>query len=84
MSVDDSLRRIANQVFFEQLYVTDEGIEGEPGEPFNILFNRDVQRTAASRYGETAVQEDQTGNVAGLNNQLLVGDAGIEPTTSSV
>lgn len=47
MSVDDSLRRIANQAFFERLTVADDnGIDGEPGTPFNILFDQDVSATA--------------------------------------
>ncbi|MGC0250925.1 hypothetical protein [Pseudactinotalea sp. Z1748] len=43
MSIDDELRRIANQVFFDKLIVLPEdGIVGEPGEPFDALFNPDV------------------------------------------
>ncbi|MGO2863298.1 MAG: recombinase family protein [Brevibacterium sp.] len=84
MSVDDSLRRIANQAFFERMFVTDDGIDGEPGEPFNYLFDPAVQSLAASRTGDTAVQAGKTGKVAGLNDDLLVGPAGIEPTTSTV
>ncbi|MBK8461480.1 MAG: hypothetical protein IPL43_15955 [Micropruina sp.] len=44
MSIDDSLRRIANQAFFDKLYVLpDDQIDGQPGEPFNVFFNPDVQ-----------------------------------------
>lgn len=44
MSMDDSLRRIANQAYFDKLIVTpDDTIGGEPGEPFNIFFNPAVQ-----------------------------------------
>jgi len=40
MSIDDSLRRIANQALFDKLIVTpDESIDGEPGERFNIFFD---------------------------------------------
>ncbi|MBE9405033.1 hypothetical protein IOE58_12870 [Brachybacterium sp. Marseille-Q2903] len=38
MSIDDSLRRIANQAFFERLTVTDDdAIDSEPGVPFDTL-----------------------------------------------
>ncbi|WP_198668736.1 recombinase family protein [Homoserinimonas sp. OAct 916] len=48
MSIDDSLRRIANQAFFSKIYLSEEGtIDGEPGEPFTVFFNPDVQSTAA-------------------------------------
>lgn len=44
LSIDDSLRRIANQAFFDKLIVLpDDGIVGEPGEPFNAFFNPEVQ-----------------------------------------
>ena len=66
------------------LLVTDDGIDGHAGEPFNILFDPAIHETAASRDGETAVHAGQTGNDGGLNKQLLVGPAGIEPTTSTV
>lgn len=68
MSVDDSRRRIANQAFFERQLVTDDGIDGQTGEPFHILFDPATHETAASRGGETAVHAGQTGNVGGLNN----------------
>lgn len=84
MSIDDSLRRIANQAFFDKLYVqTDDQIDGKPGEPFNIFFDPDVQQLATTR--QRAVETGtQTGQVVGLNNDVLVGPAGIEPTTSTV
>lgn len=41
MSIDDSLHRPANQALFNRLTVTDaDTIDGKPGEPFNILFDR--------------------------------------------
>ena len=44
-SVDDSLRRTANQAFFEKLYAQDDNrIEGQIGEPFNIFFDPDIQK----------------------------------------
>ena len=69
---DDSLRRIANQAFFDKLYVqTDDQIDGQPGEPFNIFFDPDVQQLATTR--QRAVETGtQTGQVVGLNNDQLV------------
>ena len=82
MSIDDSLRRIANQAFFDKLYLSEEGtVIGEPGEPFNAFFDPGVQTIAARHEGRAAESRSQTGNVAGLNNDLLVGPVGIEPTT---
>ena len=50
MSIDDSLRRIANQAFFERLTVTDDdAIDAEPGVPFDTLFNPEIQATALAR-----------------------------------
>ena len=68
---DDSLRRIANQAFFDKLYVqTDDQIDGKPDEPFNIFFNPDVQQLATTR--QRAVETGtQTGQVVGLNNDQL-------------
>jgi len=44
-SVDDSLRRTANQAFFEKLYAQDDNrIEGQIGEPFNIFFDPEIQK----------------------------------------
>ncbi|WP_338110371.1 recombinase family protein [Pseudoglutamicibacter albus] len=85
MSIDDSLRRIANQAFFDKLYLSEEGtVIGEPGEPFNAFFDPGVQTTAARHEGRAAESRSQTGNVAGLNNDLLVGPEGLEPPTLSV
>ncbi len=84
MSIDDSLRRLANQAFFDKLIVTGEDtIDGEPGEPFNILFNPDVQRIAVERHQQMESGR-QTGNVVGLNNDVLVELRGIEPLTSAL
>ena len=74
--------RIANQAFFERLHVTDETrIDSEHGEPFNILFDPAVHQTAVSRQGQTAVEAGQTGNVASLNDDVLVEPRGLEPLT---
>ena len=80
MSIDDSLRRIANQAFFDRLTVTDDdAIDAEPGVPFDTLFNPEVQATALARQTAGGNGADQTGNVAGLNNDALVPPAGLEP-----
>lgn len=51
MSIDDSLRHIANQAFFEKHYLSEEGtVIGEPGKPFNTFFDPGVQ-IAAARHG---------------------------------
>ncbi|GAV97379.1 hypothetical protein CS176_1609 [Corynebacterium glutamicum] len=85
MSIDDSLRRIANQTFFDKLYLSEEGtVIGEPGEPFNAFFDPGVQTIAARHEGRAAESRSQTGNVAGLNNDLLVVLAGFEPATFPV
>ena len=85
MSIDDSLRRIANQAFFDKLIVTDDDtIHGEPGVPFNVFLDRDVQTLAVRQQGRTAESGTQTGDVVRLNNDLLVGPEGLEPPTLSV
>lgn len=85
MSMDDSLRRLANQAFFDKLIVMpDETVDGQPGEPFNILFDPDVQRAALARQQATTESGPQTENGVGLNNDDLVGPAGFEPTTPAV
>ncbi len=82
MSMDDSLRRLANQAFFDKLIVMpDNTVTGQPGEPFNSLINPDVQSAALARQRATTESGRQTGNVAGLNNDPLVEAMGIEPTT---
>ncbi|GAA1491016.1 recombinase family protein [Brachybacterium sacelli] len=82
MSIDYSLRRIANQAFFERLTVTDDdAIVAEPGVPFDTLFNPEVQATALARQEGGGNGADQTGNVAGLNNDALVPPPGLEPGT---
>ena len=81
LSIDDSLRRTANQAFFDKLYVTtDDQIDGQPGEPFNILFNPDVQRLALRPKAEDE-SGTQTSSVVGLNDEHWVEVAGIEPAS---
>lgn len=78
LSLDDSVRRIANQAFFEKLYIQPgDVIDGRPGEPFTIFFNQDVQRLAVER--QRAVESgNQTGQIDGLNIDHLVGVTGFE------
>ena len=85
MSIDDSLRRIANQAFFDRLIVLPEdGILGEPGEPFGALFNPEVQTRAIHYKQWMAESGPQTADVGGLNNDVLVGRVGLEPTTQGL
>ncbi|GAA1450303.1 zinc ribbon domain-containing protein [Nesterenkonia lacusekhoensis] len=75
-SIDDSLRRVANQAFFDKLYVTEaDTVDGEPGGPFNIMFNPEVQATALRRQTEGDLSRTRTGDVGGSNNDDLVGPA---------
>lgn len=85
MNVDDSLRRIANQAFFEKITLRGEDdITGHPGPPFDAFLNPEVHALALRREQQRAEGRTQTGDVVGLNNDLLVGPAGLEPTTSTV
>lgn len=80
MSIDDSLRRTANQAFFDKLYITEaDAIDGEAGEPFDTLFNPEVQATALARQTAGGNGTDQAANVAGLNKDQLVPPPGFEP-----
>lgn len=72
MSLDDSLRRTANQAFFDRLYVQDDNwIEGQVGEPFNIVFDPEIQKLALRREAE-GESGTQTSSVARLNDDHLV------------
>ncbi|KFI81943.1 DNA invertase Pin-like site-specific DNA recombinase [Bifidobacterium psychraerophilum DSM 22366] len=81
MSLDDSMRRIANQAFFGKLCVQEHNrIEGRPGEPFDILMDPDIQKLAL-RYKSENETGNQTQFVASLNNEQLVPPLGFEPRT---
>ena len=83
LSGDDSLRRTANQAFFDKLYAyvtTDDQIDGQPGEPFNVFFNPDVRRLALRPEAEDE-SGTQTSSVVGVNDEHWVGPLGIEPRT---
>ncbi len=72
-SIDDSLRRLANQAFFDKLTVTDDNtIDGVSGEPSNILFDPAVQHTAIERQAQINQSGRHTPNVVGVNNEHLV------------
>ena len=86
MSIDDSLRRICNQAFFEKIWVKKDSdtVKGEPGQPFNVLFNPEVHTLALDHEAQGSDRRIQTENVAGLNNELLVELRGFEPLTFSL
>src|SRR5690625_4295579 len=82
MSIDNSLRRIANQAFFNKLYITpDDTIDGDPGTPFSMLFNPDIHHAALRHHEQATESRPQTGDVVGLNNDFLVEARGLEPLT---
>ncbi len=84
MRIDDSLRRIAKQAFFEKLILTEENtVDGQPGPPFTVFVDPEAQATAVAQRSDTE-SGTQTGNVVGLNNDLWVGPAGLEPATSGL
>ena len=89
MSLDDSLRRIANQAFFERIDVYEEDstdmVQAVHGEPFDILFDSALHADALTYAGHLSTNADGNAvDVAGLNIQHWVGDTGLEPMTSSV
>ena len=54
MSIDDSLRRIANQAFFERIHIYEvtphtDAASADHGEPFDILFNPELQAVAVDQ-----------------------------------
>ena len=79
MSIDDSLRRIANQALFDKLIVTPDEASRRARRRFNIFFDLAVQQLAVRRQGQNAESGPQTAYVGGLNNDLLVEPRGIEP-----
>lgn len=86
MSLDDSLRRICNQAFFERINVYEgediDTVAADHGEPFDLLFDPALHADALTY--EAAVQQGmdaKPADVAGLNIQHWVGPAGLEPAT---
>jgi hypothetical protein len=89
MSLDDSLRRICNQGFFERIKVYEvdgaDTVEAEPGEPLDVLFDAELHAEALAYDAALQAGSDaQPAHVAGLNIQHWVGPTGIEPMTSTV
>ncbi|MBL3691017.1 recombinase family protein [Leucobacter chromiireducens subsp. chromiireducens] len=90
LSLDDSLRRICNQAFFARINIYEiegtEMVDAEPGEPFDVLLNAETHNVALAEEARLRAggEEVNHADVACLNIQLMVGPAGIEPTTSTV
>jgi site-specific DNA recombinase len=90
MSIDDSLRRICNQAFFDRInvYELDDGgdvVDAEPGEPFDTLLDPSLHAAALTYEARLRAGEDvKPADVAGLNIQSMVGPEGLEPPTSTV
>ncbi len=60
----------------------DEDLDSEPGEQVNVFFNPDMQHQALRRQNSGGTEAGpQTGNVGGLNNDIMVGRRGLEPRT---
>jgi hypothetical protein len=84
---DSQCYRICNQAFFNKIYLTEiDTAHAEPGEPVNILFNKDVQQEALAWQHERnrAMPPSLKQQVNVLNIDPRVGDTGFEPVTSSV
>lgn len=89
-SIDDSLRRICNQAFFDRInvYELDDGgdvVDADPGEPFDRLLDPSLHAAALTYEARLRAGENvKPADVAGLNIQSMVGPAGLEPATSAV
>ncbi|MPV49805.1 hypothetical protein GCG21_07255 [Pseudactinotalea sp. HY160] len=89
MSLDDSLRRICNQAFFDRINVYEldgsDIVEAEHGEPFDALFDPALQADALA-YDELlrSGADTKTALVGSLSFQHRVGPEGLEPPTSTV
>ena len=86
--IDDSLRRIANQAFFDRIHVSEvDTTDPELGEPFDLLLNPAVQAEALHRRAIRDADDealDRSSHVEGLNNVHRVGATGLEPVTFAV
>ncbi|GAB4086202.1 recombinase family protein [Myceligenerans cantabricum] len=89
MSLNDSLRRIANQAFFERINIYEiestDAVTADHGEPFDVLFDPALQADALAH--DAALQQGpdaKPADVAGLNIQPRVGPEGLEPPTVAV
>lgn len=89
MSLDDSLRRIRNQAFFDRINVYEventDTVDADAGEPFDTLFHPALHAAALADEARRQAGDDTLpDHVAGLNIEHWVGPAGLEPTTSTV
>ncbi|MDR3069950.1 MAG: hypothetical protein LBU38_02945 [Propionibacteriaceae bacterium] len=81
MTLDDSLRRICNQAFFEKIWISDtDTITADPNQGFQIVLHKGIQQAAlrANRPDDAydlATFEDE---VAGLNITGWVNPAGLD------
>lgn len=71
MSIDDSLRRICNQAFFEGIHVYEventDRVEAEPGEPFDTLLDPNAYAVALAYEARLhASEDDKPTDVASL------------------
>ncbi|HPU04687.1 MAG TPA: zinc ribbon domain-containing protein [Rhodoglobus sp.] len=89
MSIDDSLRRICNQAFFERIHVYEienaDIVRAEHGEPFDALLDPNLHAAALAYQASVRAGEDvKPADVASLNIDYWVGPTGLEPMTSTV
>ncbi|CEI28254.1 Recombinase [Propionibacterium freudenreichii] len=85
MSIDDSLRRICNQSFFERINVYEiddtDTVLADHGEPFDILFDPALHAEALAYEQRQQEGDAQPPHVEGLNIQHWVEHRGFEPLT---
>ena len=72
MSIDDSLRRICNQAFFERIHVYEientDIVAADPGEPFDVLLDPNLHAAALAYEASVRAGEDiKPADVASLN-----------------
>ena len=89
MSIDDSLRRICNQAFFERIHVYEientDIVTAKPGEPFDALLAPNLHAAALAYQTSVRAGKDvKPADVASLNIDYWVGDTRLELMTSSV
>jgi len=86
MSIDDPLRRVCNQAFFEKIWIADDDtIQAEPNPGFAVVLHQGIQQEAirAEITGETCNFGALPLDVRGLSYPELVEVAGVEPASSS-
>lgn len=86
MSIEDSLRRICNQAFFDRINVYEiqntNIVDGEPGQPFDALLDPNLHATALTYEAMLRAGEDvKPDDVASLNIQPWV-DLGVSEFTT--